>query len=301
MTRVAARWRADLALTLIAIVWGATFVMVKQALHEISILYFLALRFGLATLSMLALFLPAFRKMSAPAFWRGFRGGAVAGGFLSSGYVLQTFGLKYTSASNSGFLTGLYVVLVPLIGAAVFRRWPQTRELLGVTVATAGLAILTVPSVDRGFSFSHLNRGDLLTAGCAVAFAGHLLVLGYYSQRERFEAVAIGQIACAGVLCAICLPLETFRVAWGRPVVIALVVTAVFGTALAFATQTWAQQFTTATRTALIFALEPVVALATAVIAGGERLTMTAVVGGALILTGIVTVEIKPARRVTAP
>jgi drug/metabolite transporter (DMT)-like permease len=297
VSSVAARWRADLALALIAVVWGATFVMVKQALHEISAIYFLALRFGLASLCLLALFLPAFRQMPAAAFWRGLRGGVVAGVFLCLGYILQTFGLKYTSAGNSGFLTGLNIVLVPVIGAAVFRRWPQLRELLGVGVATAGLATLTVPSIDDGFSFSRFNRGDLLTVGCAVAFACHLLVLGYFSQRERFEAVALGQIACSAVLSALSLSIEAPRVAWSRPVLIALLVTAILGTAVAFATQTWAQQFTTPTRTALIFALEPVVALATAVLIGGERLTAAAVVGGALILAGIVTVEIKPSRR----
>jgi drug/metabolite transporter (DMT)-like permease len=298
VSSVAARWRADLALTLVAVVWGATFVMVKEALHEISAMYFLALRFGLASLCMVVLFLPAFQKMPAAALWRGLRGGAVAGAFLCLGYILQTFGLKYTSAGNSGFLTGLNIVLVPVIGAAAFRRWPQMRELLGVAVAAAGLATLTIPSIDGGFSLSHFNGGDLLTVGCAIAFACHLLVLGYYSQRERFEAVAVGQIACSAILSSLSLSIETPRIAWSRPVVTALLVTAVLGTAVAFATQTWAQQFTTATRTALIFALEPVVALATAVLIGGERLTVAAAVGGALILAGIVTVEIKPSRRV---
>jgi len=297
VNNAAARWRADLALTLTAFVWGATFVMVKQALHEISAMYFLALRFGLASVAMMALFFPVFRRMPAATFWRGLRGGAVAGGFLSLGYVLQTFGLKYTSAGNSGFLTGLNVVLVPALGAAVFRRWPQARELLGVAVATAGLATLTIPSTDGVFALSRLNRGDLLTIGCAVAFAGHLLVLGYYSKRERFETVATGQIACAAFLCTISLSVEAPKAMWGRPVLFALLVTAILGTAVAFAIQTWAQQFTSATRTALIFALEPVVALATGVLAGGERLTVSAVVGGALILAGIVTVEIKQSGR----
>ena len=294
----AARWRADLALTFIAIVWGATFVLVKQALLDISTMYFLALRFGLASVSMFALFLPAFRRMPVPAFRRGLRGGAVAGGFLALGYVLQTFGLKYTSAGNSGFLTGLYIVLVPLLGAALFRRWPQARELLGVLVATAGLVVLTLPSVGGGFSLKGFNRGDLLTVGCAVAFAGHLLVLGYYSQRERIETVAIGQIACAAVLFGLSLFVEQPKATWSQPVISALLVTSILGTAVAFAIQTWAQQFTTATRTALIFALEPVVALLTAALAGGEKLTAAAIVGGALILAGIVTVEIKPSRRV---
>jgi drug/metabolite transporter (DMT)-like permease len=293
-----ARWRTDLALTFIAVVWGATFVFVKEALLEISAMYFLALRFGLATVAMFALFLPAFRGMPAPVLWRGLRGGAVAGGFLALGYVLQTFGLKYTSAGNSGFLTGLYIVLVPLFGAAVFRRWPQARELLGVLVATVGLVILTLPSIGGGFSLAGFNRGDVLTIGCAIAFAGHLLVLGYYSQRERIEAVAIGQIACAAVLFGVSLFIEPPKATWSHPVVSALLVTGILGTAVAFAVQTWAQQFTTATRTALIFALEPVVALLTAVLAGGERLTAAAIWGGALILAGIVTVEIKPSRRI---
>ncbi|HEY6990731.1 MAG TPA: DMT family transporter [Bryobacteraceae bacterium] len=294
----AARWRADLALTFIAVVWGATFVLVKQALLDISTMYFLALRFGLASVSLLALFLPSFRRMPAPAFWRGLRGGAVAGGFLALGYVLQTFGLKYTSAGNSGFLTGLYIVLVPLLGAAVFRRWPQARELFGILIAAVGLVVLTLPSIGGGFSLKGFNRGDLLTVGCAIAFAGHLLVLGYYSQRERIEAVAIGQIACAAVLFGVSLFVEQPKATWNQPVISALLVTGILGTAVAFAVQTWAQQFTTATRTALIFALEPVMALLTAVLAGGERLTRAAVLGGALILAGIVTVEIKPSRRV---
>ena len=123
-------------------------------------------------------------------------------------------------------------------------------------------------------------------------------MLGYYSQRERIEAVAIGQIACAAVLFGVSLFIEPPKATWSHPVVSALLVTGILGTAVAFAVQTWAQQLTTATRTALIFALEPVVALLTAVLAGGERLTAAAIWGGALILAGIVTVEIKPSRRI---
>ena len=288
------RRQADLALALVALVWGTTFVVVKRALPEISPTYFLALRFSLASACLLLMFSGAFRRAGAPAVWRGLRGGAAAGVFLWLGYMLQTFGLQYTSAGNSGFLTGLYIVLVPLIGACVYRRWPQARELLGILVAAAGMLLLTFPAFNGRF---HMNRGDLLTILCAAAFACHLLVLGYYSQRERFEAVAVGQIVCAAALSTIALSAYPPRVAWSRSVVFAIVLTAVFATALAFALQTWAQQYTTPTRTALIFALEPVFALATAVIAGGEKLTFAAVFGGALILTGILAVELKPARR----
>jgi drug/metabolite transporter (DMT)-like permease len=288
------RWQADLALASIAFIWGATFVVVKRALLDISALYFLSVRFALAAVCLLLIFLPAFKRTPPADIWRGLRGGATAGLFLWLGFVLQTLGLKYTSAGNSGFLTGLYIVLVPLISAAVYRRWPFARELFGICIATAGMVVLTMPSMNRTFQ---MNKGDLLTIGCAVAFAFHLLVLGYYSQRQRFEAVALGQIVCAAVLSGISLSWEAPQAVWSTAVISAILITAVLATALAFALQTWAQQYTTPTRTALVFALEPVFALATAVSAGGEALTMSAVAGGALILMGILTVELKPAAK----
>ncbi len=287
-----ARWQADFALALVALVWGATFVVVKQALSGISIVYFLAARFSVAAICLFLIFLPPFFRAGPSAVWKGLRGGAAAGVFLWLGYMLQTFGLKYTTAGKSGFLTGLYIVLVPLVAALVYRRWPQRRELLGIGIAGTGMILMTFPALGSRF---HINRGDLLTIGCAVAFAFHLLVLGYFSQRELFQAVALGQILCAAALSSVSLFIEPPRVRWTPNVILAIVLTAVFATALAFALQTWGQKFTTATRTALIFALEPVFALATAVVAGHEPLTGSAIAGGALILTGILTVELKPA------
>jgi drug/metabolite transporter (DMT)-like permease len=127
-----------------------------------------------------------------------------------------------------------------------------------------------------------------------VAFAFHLLVLGYYSQREQFEAVALGQILSAAVLSVLALWAEPPRTAWSGNVVFALVLTSVFATALAFTLQTWGQKYTSATRTALIFALEPVFALVTAVGIGGESVTVSGLIGAALILGGILLVELKP-------
>lgn len=294
------RWQADLALAFVALLWGSTFVVVKSALSEISTVYFLAIRFWAASLCMALLFIKPFRMAGARAVWSGLRGGAVAGIFLWSGYILQTYGLKYTSAGKSGFITGLYIVLVPLIGAAVYRKWPHISEIIGILIATAGMGLMLAPSARnfdfnlRQFRLDQFNFGDLLTIACAVAFAGHLVVLGYYSRRERFEAVALGQILCAAVLSTVALPAEPPRVSWSSGVVFALVLTSIFATAIAFAIQTWGQQYTSATRTALIFALEPVFALATAVAFGGERLTTGMLAGGALILAGILLVELKP-------
>lgn len=310
----ATRWQADLALALVAFLWGVTFVVVKRALTEISTLYFLAIRFSLASACMLLMFAGAFRAAGSRAVWRGLRAGAAAGVFLCLGYVLQTFGLRYTSAGKSGFLTGFYIVLVPAIGAVVFKKTPRTIELLGILVATAGIALLTIPSLhvpSLHVGSPHvpsphdsapqgglpINRGDLLTIGCAVAYAFHLLILGYYSQRERFEALALGQIAATALLCALFLPFDPPKAVWSSAVIFGVILTAVFATALAFSLQTWGQARTTANRTALIFALEPVFALATAVLVGGEALTGPGILGSALILAGILAVELKPADR----
>ena len=211
--------------------------------------------------------------------------------FLWLGYILQTFGLKYTTAGNSGFLTGLYIVLVPLIGAALLRKRPTGREIAGILIATAGMVVMTLPTLLANFS---INRGDFLTLACAVAFAFHLVTVGHYSQRRKTEALALGQIACAAILSGSSLWLEPRHIVWSRTVITAILLTAVFATAAAFALQTWAQRYTTPTRTALIFALEPVVALVTAVLIGGESVTLYAVAGGALILAGILAVELKP-------
>jgi drug/metabolite transporter (DMT)-like permease len=241
---------------------------------------------------MALLFGPNLRRLARNRLIGGIRGGIAAGVFLWAGYMLQTFGLKYTSAGKSGFITGLYIILVPLIGAIAYRRVPQSAEIGGLLLATAGLVLLTAPTLDV-----HLNVGDVLTIGCAVAFAFHLIVLGYYSQREAVEPVALGQIATTAALSAMSLWFEPARVQWTPIVVTGLLVTGVLATALAFALQTWGQRYTSATRTALIFALEPVFAMVTAVSLGGERLTSAGISGGLLILSGIVLVELKPMAR----
>lgn len=296
--RIPAKWKAELALAFVALLWGSTFVVVKEALSGISTMYFLALRFAFASLCMTPLLLPVFRSEGARAAWRGIGSGLVAGIFLWTGYLLQTFGLKHTTAGNSGFLTGLYIVLVPLISAAWYRRWPGIPELLGIAVAGAGMTVLTIPSLDRNL---RINQGDLLTIGSAVAFAFHLMVVGYFSTRDRFEAVAFGQIAGAAVLSALALFVEPPHAHWTARTVFAILLTGLFATALAFALQTWGQQYTTPTRTALLFALEPVFAALAAVLFGGERMTVYSLAGGALILTGVLLVELGPRELKPAP
>jgi drug/metabolite transporter (DMT)-like permease len=289
------RLRADLALALIALIWGSTFVLVKNALEDISTTLFLALRFGIATIALATVFR---RRYAAISDWRWeVQGGVLAGLFLYAGYLLQTLGLRHTTPSKSAFLTGLYIVLVPLLSAFVYKKAPRSREVFGIATATVGMGMMTLERAAL-----RVGYGDLLTLACAVAFAGHILVIGQYSGRISFEGLALLQVATAAVLAGLMFWwTEVPRVVWSGQVIMALVITSLLATALAFTVQSWAQQYTTPARTALIFALEPVFAGLTSFFFFGERFTARAIAGAVLILAGILTVELKPAQRQQHP
>lgn len=291
---MASNWRADLALGGIALVWGATFVVVKEALRDASTLAFLSLRFTLATLALGLAFRPLAGKFRGRILAKG---GVAAGLCLFAGYLFQTWGLRYTTPSKSAFLTGLSIVMVPVFGAALRRQWPERSEWLGVAAATAGMALLTLEAGPE-----RINRGDLLTLLCAAGFALHILAVGHWAPRANFQAFTLVQIATAAALASLsCWWVEAAYVRWSLRVAAALGVTSLLATALAFSVQAWAQQRTTPTRTALIFALEPVFAWMTSALLTGERLGTRQALGAALILAGVLQVELKPLRAGVRP
>ena len=282
-------WLVDLSLVGIALIWGTTFVLVKQALADVSTLLFLTLRFLAATAALAFVFRKQFRS---PELARSIRGGVLAGVCLFGGYVLQTFGLKYTSASKTGFITGLYIPLVPLVGALVYKKAPQLAELAGVATAFAGLALMTIQR-----DILDIGRGDLLVAGCAVAYAFHIVVLGRFAASGNAGLLAVTQIATAALLSSATFWwAEPVQMKWSASVWIALAVTSLLATALAFAVQTWAQRWSSPTRTALIFSTEPVFAWVTSYVIAGEVLSRRGMAGAGLILAGILLVELKPRR-----
>ena len=288
---------ADAALLFNTVVWGATFVLVKAALADVSPILFLALRFSLAAVALAAVF----RRVAGAAWsWKTARAGGLAGVFLCSGYALQTLGLRFTSAPKSAFLTGLTSVMVPLLGALVYRSRPQVSELVGVLVATAGLVLMTLKGVTGA-----IGPGDALTLLGAVAFAAQIVTLGHYSGghysgghfsgQMSFELLSVSQIGAAAVLAlGTFWWAETPRVSWRPAVVWGILITGLVCTALAYTVQAWAQQYTTSTRTALIYMLEPVFAWITSFLLAGEGLSGQARAGAALILGGVLLVELKP-------
>ena len=283
------RARAELALVANAVIWGATFVLVKGALGHISPAFFLAIRFSVATAALLVLF----RKVwQVPVRWQSLAGGALTGIFLYCGFLLQTLGLRLTTPSRSAFITGLSTVLVPFLAAVVYRVRPQVSEVVGVLVATAGMGLMTLEGSSFGGSMS---RGDWLTFACAIAFAAHIVTLGHFSEQMSFELLSVLQVGSAALAALLSFQwVEAPQARWQPVVIWAIIITGLFATALAFTVQAWAQHYTTSTRTALIYALEPVFAWITSYCITGESLSGRAAAGAAMILSGVVLVEMKP-------
>jgi drug/metabolite transporter (DMT)-like permease len=284
-------------LVLTAAIWGSTFVVVKDALHDVSPLLFNLLRMIIATVVLAAIYHRDLLRLKRSYL----AGGAVVGLCLAAGYSFQTAGLARTTPAKSAFITGLIVVIVPLLCAvpllrpATMRR-PSLSAFGGAAMAFAGILLLTTPAGTPWTALlGSINAGDLLTLVCALGFALHVVALAHISPRLPLGALAVLQLTFCTLIMAFALPL--FEHAWiqvSPRLVVALLVTGVLATAVAFTVQSWAQQRLSATRTALILALEPVFAFLTSFLFYGERLSGRASVGALLILGGIALTELLP-------
>ena len=285
---------AFLLLLGVVMVWGCTFALVKDAIEDASPLLFNLLRFALAAVVLLAVSWQRLRRVTRASL----RGGVLAGTLLAGGYELQTAGLARTSAIHSAFITGLVVIFVPLLSLlpgvrARGHARPGWRALVGAVTAFAGLFLITTPpGVTPGSLVGSVGLGDLLTLGCAIAFAGHLLSLSRMATLPAEELVPLQIAICAGVM-LLCLPLGGPMSLHATPrLAAALAITSLLATAGAFSVQTWAQQHLPATTTAMVLTMEPVFALAFSMLFLGERLSLRAAAGAGLILAGIAATEL---------
>jgi drug/metabolite transporter (DMT)-like permease len=283
---------SELALVAIAAVWGLTFVMVKDAIEELPTMAFLAYRFIPASLIVAVVF----RKQLAALSWDGLRAGAVMGLFLTGGYVFQTLGMEQTTASNAGFITGLFVVLTPVLGAVVLRQAVPGTVWAAAGVAAIGLWLLS--GAGTGFN----ARGDGLVLVCSFSLAAHILATARAVKVHDVGALLAVQLGVVGFVClglgAVAGDLEAPH---GTTVWSALIVTSLIASALGFFVQTFAQQHAPPARTALILAAEPAFAGLFGWLLNDERLSATGWFGAALIMTAIVAVEIIPRFRPPRP
>lgn len=284
--------RAELALVGVCAIWGLTFTMVQDAIAILPTFAFLAYRFAAAT------------AIVAPVFWRrlralpreGWIAGLVMGVFLTGGYIFQTLGLEQTSPSDAGFITGMFVVLTPVLGAVVLRE--RISRLAWAAAGVSGLGLYLLSGTGGDFTL----RGDGLVLLCAFSLAAHILATGRAARRYDVGALLVIQLAvCAVVPLVLAIANGDIEAPHGQKVWSALIVTAVFASALGFFVQTYAQQHAPPARTALILASEPAFAGLFGYLLNDDRLTAVAWLGAGLIMAAIIAVELLPRWRTTEP
>jgi drug/metabolite transporter (DMT)-like permease len=297
--------RAHLILFFVVAVWGSTFVLVKAALQDVTPLLFNTLRMAIAFLCLAVLYRKEWSKITRS----GWKSGLLVGLALAIAYHFQTSGLKLTTPSKSAFITGLTLVLVPLVSAIPGIRTagsplPTWNAWLGVAIAFAGVAFMTAPPAGNSWlpDLTGIGLGDLLTLGCAIAFSFHIIFQDRVSDKGTdrhegrepipFKQLALLQLGFCALLMAISTPLLERPHARFTPFVIAaLIIESVLATALAFTVQSWVQQFLAPTYLVLIYALEPVFAWATSLLVLHQGLSVRSECGAALILIGVLTGE----------
>jgi drug/metabolite transporter (DMT)-like permease len=285
----ALRLAADFALLAVAAAWGLTFPFAKTVLRAMPVFTYLAVRFSMAAV-ILMLIAPYRKGETARRTWSQ---GVGIGSILFLGFAVQALGIRSTTASKAGFITGLSVALVPVISALWLRRSPKPGVLIGVFAATLGLALLTLGEDLRP------NAGDLLVLGCAVCFALHIVLVGRLAPSMDAVLFATAQVVPVAVLSTLAAfsegSLQALLTAppaiWGM-----IVFMTVTGTVGALLVQNWAQRFTSATHTGLMFTFEPVAAAIAAFFLLGEVLSEPQAVGASCILGGIVTAELSQER-----
>ena len=280
---------ATLALLAVTAAWGSTFFLIKDLLVRVPPLDFLAVRFAIAAVFLTLLFPRALGRIDAPAR----RHAALLGLVYGVAQILQTTGLAHTPASVSGFITGMYVVLTPVLAAVVLRTRIGPMTWAAVALATAGLAVLTLGGLSVGY-------GEALTLVAAVLYAVHIVGLGAWSRPDQALGMSIVQLYLVSVVCLVAtapdgLVLPSTTRDW-----LSVLYMAIVAAALAMLAQTWAQAHLAPTRTAIIMSMEPVFAAFFAVLLGGESLTGRMVVGGLMVLTAMLVVELVPRRKVEA-
>ncbi|WP_320035052.1 DMT family transporter [Halarcobacter sp.] len=278
--------RADLLLLTVAIAWGVTFLMVQEAIETVPVYSFLFYRFLIATVLMAIIAYKFYNKINKQTIFYGF----VLGTFLFSAFATQTFGLAYTKSSIVAFITGLNVILVPFFAYVIFKDHVRKMVFIGSLVAVVGLYLLTMSGeLTLGF-------GEFLTLICSALFALQILFTDKYSKKVNVFMLVLFQfltVTIYSLIFSLSLDEVTFNVNMDGAFLKAVIVTSVFATVYAFLIQTYMQQFTTPTKTAIIFTMEPVSAGIYGYFVGNELLTSIQILGAVFIIFAVLLAELK--------
>jgi drug/metabolite transporter (DMT)-like permease len=273
---------APWALLTVSAAWGLSFVVMKDAIQRQSVNNFLFTRFSLAAIVMILIRPQTIKLFNKDLLQRG----GLAGIFLGLGYIAQTLGLERTGAAITGFITGLYVVLTPLIASLVLKEKITKFTWLCIAVATFGLGLLSI----RGFS---VGIGEMFVLASAILFAAHIIALSKWSSGRDVYAMTVIQLTMCAILAGLASAVEGYSLPPDRGVWSVVIFTAVFATAVAFIVQTWSQAHISATKVAVILTMEVVFAALFAILLGGERLTLHTAIGGILVVVAMYLIVLK--------
>ncbi len=286
MTKKLLEFRADFLLLTVAIAWGVTFLMVQDAIETVPVYAFLFWRFGIASVLMAIIAYKYFNEINKQSVIYG----VILGIFLFSGFATQTFGLAHTKSSIIAFLTGLNVIIVPFLAYVIFKQHVRRMVFVGSVLAVVGLYLLTMSGKLT------IGLGETLGLICAAFFALQIMFTDIYSKKVNVFILVLFQFLTVTILSlvfSLSLDNVTFKLDFDYIFLKAVIVTSIFATVYAFLIQTYMQQFTTPTKTAIIFAMEPVSAGIFGYFVGNELLTSTQIYGAALILFAVLLAEIK--------
>jgi drug/metabolite transporter (DMT)-like permease len=280
---------SSIALMAVAAIWGSAFLSMKGTLERLDVNSFLAWRFTIATLLLIAIRPSVLKKIDLPFLKKG----VILGLFLSSGYIFQSFGLTLTTVSNTGFITGLYVVLTPIVAAVILRKNITLVEWFAVLVATIGLALLSF----NGFKF---GIGEFLVLVSALLFAFHIVGLGEWSKGLDTYALTVLQLGTCAVVTFVASFKSGFKAPPDSGVWWSIIYTAIFATALAFIVQTWAQSFIAPSTVGVILAAEVVFAAGFGIWLLNEPVTLRIALGGLLVLASMYLIILLDQRKESA-
>ena len=273
---------APWALLTVSAAWGLSFIVMKDAIQRQSVNNFLFTRFALAVIVMILIRPQTIKLFNRDLLQRG----GLAGIFLGLGYIAQTLGLERTGAAITGFVTGLYVVLTPLIASIVLKEKITKFTWFCIAVATFGLGLLSI----RGFS---VGIGEMFVLASAFLFAAHIIALSKWSSGRDVYAMTVIQLTMCAILAGLASAVEGYSLPPDRGVWSVVIFTAVFATAVAFIVQTWSQAHMSATKVAVILTMEVVFAAFFAILLGGERLTLQTAIGGILVVVAMYLIVLK--------
>lgn len=275
---------ADLSLLLVAIIWGSSFVVIKNALDYINPVYILVLRFALSSVLMAFVFWKRFREINKEDI----KAGAIIGFFLFLAFLTQTIGLKYTTVSKQAFITASYVVIVPFFYWGITKKKPDIYEFMAAILCLIGVGLL---SLEESFS---INLGDGLTMVCAVFFALHIISIEYFAKDHDPIILTIVQFAVAAILSFIVVLIFNIKLgSFGKEVGFSILYVAVVSTLIAFGIQNVAQKYTSSTHTAIILSMESVFGSIFSVLLLGDKFTVKLFLGCLIVLISILTAETK--------